>query len=173
MSRTFEPAVLVLADGEVFVKGSPDKKVGIGDKQRYERVDPSHSWNSNNIATNVLLYHLQRHSDHHAHPTRRYQALRHFDDSPQLPSGYGLMLGLAGDHQLVNAAVAMTPWYTMPGESSTVSTTGASSVFLSRRSSRGPPCNSDRELVRPVPSNPALPPVRSARYQPWTPTRVP
>ena len=37
---------------------------------RYERVDPSHSWNSNNIATNVLLYHLQRHSDHHANPTR-------------------------------------------------------------------------------------------------------
>jgi alkane 1-monooxygenase len=31
-------------------------------------------WNSNNIATNVLLYHLQRHSDHHANPTRRYQA---------------------------------------------------------------------------------------------------
>ena len=41
-----------------------------------------HSWNSNNIATNVLLYHLQRHSDHHANPTRRYQALRDFGESP-------------------------------------------------------------------------------------------
>ncbi|MEQ4549195.1 alkane 1-monooxygenase, partial [Nocardioides kribbensis] len=40
----------------------------VGARQRYERVDPSHSWNSNNIATNVLLYHLQRHSDHHANP---------------------------------------------------------------------------------------------------------
>ena len=43
---------------------------------RYERVLPSHSWNSNNIGTNILLYHLQRHSDHHANPTRRYQTLR-------------------------------------------------------------------------------------------------
>jgi alkane 1-monooxygenase len=50
------------------------QKVGVGQRQRYERVLPSHSWNSNNIATNVLLYHLQRHSDHHANPTRRYQA---------------------------------------------------------------------------------------------------
>ena len=44
------------------------QKVGAGERQRYERVDPTHSWNSNNIATNVLLYHLQRHSDHHANP---------------------------------------------------------------------------------------------------------
>ena len=56
---------------------------------------PQHSWNTNHIASNVVLYQLERHSDHHAHPTRRYQTLRHFDESPQLPSGYGLMLGLA------------------------------------------------------------------------------
>ena len=43
----------------------------------------------------MFLYNLERHSDHHANPTRRYQTLRHFDDAPQLPSGYGLMLGLA------------------------------------------------------------------------------
>jgi alkane 1-monooxygenase len=62
---------------------------------RYERVDPSHSWNSNNLATNVLLYHLQRHSDHHANPTRRYQALRDFPESPVLPTGYAGMIVLA------------------------------------------------------------------------------
>lgn len=62
---------------------------------RYERCRPEHSWNSNHVASNVLLYQLERHSDHHAHPTRRYQALRHFEEAPQLPSGYGLMLGLA------------------------------------------------------------------------------
>jgi alkane 1-monooxygenase len=62
---------------------------------RYERVDPSHSWNSNNLATNVLLYHLQRHSDHHANPTRRYQALRDFPESPVLPTGYAGMILLA------------------------------------------------------------------------------
>ncbi|MEO3783863.1 alkane 1-monooxygenase [Actinocorallia sp. B10E7] len=62
---------------------------------RYERCTPQHSWNSNNITSNVLLYHLQRHSDHHANPTRRYQALRHFDEAPELPSGYATMIVLA------------------------------------------------------------------------------
>lgn len=62
---------------------------------RYERVRPIHSWNSNNIGSNVLLYHLERHSDHHAHPTRRYQSLRHFEESPQLPTGYAGMMFLA------------------------------------------------------------------------------
>lgn len=75
--------------------GMRRQKVGAGDRQRYERVDPSHSWNSNNIATNVLLYHLQRHSDHHANPTRRYQALRDFEESPVLPTGYAGMIVLA------------------------------------------------------------------------------
>lgn len=71
------------------------QKVGTGERQRYERVDPSHSWNSNNIATNVLLYHLQRHSDHHANPTRRYQTLRDFEESPVLPTGYSGLILLA------------------------------------------------------------------------------
>jgi alkane 1-monooxygenase len=62
---------------------------------RYERCAPRHSWNSNSIASNILLYHLQRHSDHHANPTRRYQALRHFDEAPELPSGYSTMTRLA------------------------------------------------------------------------------
>ena len=71
------------------------QKVGKPGKERYERVDPSHSWNSNNIATNVLLYHLQRHSDHHANPTRRYQTLRDFEESPVLPTGYAGMIVLS------------------------------------------------------------------------------
>jgi alkane 1-monooxygenase len=62
---------------------------------RYERCRPEHSWNSNNVASNVLLYHLQRHSDHHANPTRRYQALRHVEEAPQLPTGYAGMIVLA------------------------------------------------------------------------------
>jgi alkane 1-monooxygenase len=65
------------------------------DDGRYERCRPEHSWNSNNVASNVLLYHLQRHSDHHAYPTRRYQALRHVDEAPQLPTGYAGMIVLA------------------------------------------------------------------------------
>ncbi|WP_018180996.1 alkane 1-monooxygenase [Jongsikchunia kroppenstedtii] len=62
---------------------------------RYERARPEHSWNSDHIATNIFLYHLQRHSDHHANPTRRYQTLRSFDGAPNLPSGYASMIGLA------------------------------------------------------------------------------
>lgn len=62
---------------------------------RYVRCMPEHSWNSNHIVGNILLYHLQRHSDHHAHPTRRYQALRHFAEAPQLPSGYAGMISVA------------------------------------------------------------------------------
>lgn len=62
---------------------------------RYERCQPEHSWNSNHTVTNLFLYHLQRHSDHHANPTRKYQSLRHFEDSPQLPSGYAGMITLA------------------------------------------------------------------------------
>lgn len=65
------------------------------DSGRYERCAPKHSWNSNNVVTNLFLYQLQRHADHHANPTRRFQSLRHFDESPQLPSGYASMLLLA------------------------------------------------------------------------------
>ncbi len=62
---------------------------------RVERCMPEHSWNSNHMVTNLFLYHLQRHSDHHANPTRHYQALRHFEESPQLPAGYAAMILLA------------------------------------------------------------------------------
>ena len=62
---------------------------------KYERVTPLHSWNSNHLVTNGFLYHLQRHSDHHAWPARRYQTLRNFPEAPQLPTGYAGMILLA------------------------------------------------------------------------------
>jgi len=55
---------------------------------RVERCQPHHSWNSNHVFSNLVLFHLERHSDHHAHPLRRYQSLRHFPDLPTLPNGY-------------------------------------------------------------------------------------
>lgn len=55
---------------------------------RYERCQPHHSWNSNHIASNLALFHLQRHSDHHAYPARAYQSLRDFPELPRLPVGY-------------------------------------------------------------------------------------
>ncbi|MEZ5520315.1 MAG: alkane 1-monooxygenase [Dokdonella sp.] len=61
---------------------------------RFERCGPEHSWNANQIVSNLMLYQLQRHSDHHANPRRSYQTLRHFADSPQLPAGYGALIPL-------------------------------------------------------------------------------
>jgi alkane 1-monooxygenase len=61
----------------------------------YEAPQPHHSWNTNHLVSNLVTFHLQRHSDHHAYPSRRYQSLRHFEDLPQLPSGYFGMFTLA------------------------------------------------------------------------------
>lgn len=58
------------------------------DNGRYEPCAPRHSWNANHVVSNLVQFHLQRHSDHHAHPARPYQSLRSFEDSPQLPTGY-------------------------------------------------------------------------------------
>ena len=55
---------------------------------KLEHCQPHHSWNADYVASNLLLYHLERHSDHHAHPTRRYQCLRSFPGLPTLPNGY-------------------------------------------------------------------------------------
>jgi len=64
-------------------------------KDGYEPVNPLHSWNANARVTNFFLFKLQRHSDHHAFASRRYQILRSFDESPQMPTGYAGMLLLA------------------------------------------------------------------------------
>jgi alkane 1-monooxygenase len=62
---------------------------------KYERCAPQHSWNANHMASNLLTFHLERHSDHHAYAARHYQSLRHFDNVPQLPNGYFGMFLLA------------------------------------------------------------------------------
>lgn len=61
----------------------------------YERVLPSHSWNSNRTMGRIMLYELTRHSDHHYLASRKYQVLRHFRESPELPGGYPAMMILA------------------------------------------------------------------------------
>ena len=55
---------------------------------RFERCQPHHSWNANYTFSNIVLFHLERHSDHHANSSRRYQSLRTFDGIPELPNGY-------------------------------------------------------------------------------------
>lgn len=62
---------------------------------RYEKVKPIHSWNSNHVMGRLLLFELTRHSDHHYNAGRKYQILRHFDESPQMPTGYPGMILVA------------------------------------------------------------------------------
>lgn len=64
---------------------------------RYEHAMPRHSWNSSHPVTNLLLINLQRHSDHHYKPDRRFPLLQTYDEdeAPQLPFGYPLMVFLA------------------------------------------------------------------------------
>lgn len=61
----------------------------------FKRVLPIHSWNSNHPMGRLLLFELTRHSDHHYKASRKYQILRHFDDAPQMPTGYPGMIVLA------------------------------------------------------------------------------
>lgn len=78
--------------------GLTRKHLGDG---RYEHVQPRHSWNAAHRASNWLLINLQRHSDHHYKPDRRFPVLQTYgrQDAPQLPYGYPVMTMLA-----------MVPW---------------------------------------------------------------
>ena len=74
--------------------GLTRKHLGNG---KYEHVKPHHSWNAAHKATNWLLINLQRHSDHHYKPDRRFPLLQTYSESeaPQLPFGYPIMTALA------------------------------------------------------------------------------
>lgn len=62
---------------------------------KYERAMPEHSWNSDHIIGRLMLFELSRHSDHHYMASRKYQVLRHHDNSPQMPTGYPGMILLS------------------------------------------------------------------------------
>ncbi|MEM6637014.1 MAG: alkane 1-monooxygenase [Pseudomonadota bacterium] len=70
--------------------GLTRRYVGAG---KYEHARPHHSWNATTRATNWLLINLQRHSDHHFKPDRRFPLLQTYgkDEAPQLPYGYAVM----------------------------------------------------------------------------------
>ena len=74
--------------------GLTRKHLGDG---RYEHIKPRHSWNASHKASNWLLINLQRHSDHHYKPDRRFPLLQTYgeDDAPQLPFGYPAMTFVA------------------------------------------------------------------------------
>ena len=58
------------------------------DSNRYERVQPHHSWNSNFNIGRITLYELTRHSDHHYKSSKKYQVLNSHNECPTLPLGY-------------------------------------------------------------------------------------
>jgi alkane 1-monooxygenase len=70
--------------------GLTRKHLGDG---KYEHVRPHHSWNAAQKVSNWLLINLQRHSDHHYKPDRRFPVLQTYSeaDAPQLPYGYPVM----------------------------------------------------------------------------------
>lgn len=74
--------------------GLTRKHLGEG---KYEHVQPRHSWNAAHKASNWLLINLQRHSDHHYKPDRRFAVLQTYgaEKAPQLPYGYPVMTMLA------------------------------------------------------------------------------
>jgi alkane 1-monooxygenase len=82
----------------------------------WERIRPEHSWNSSHLLGRALLFELSRHSDHHAHPRRKYQVLRHFPEAPQLPTGYPGMIVLSLVPPLFFAVVhrRLETWRTAP-----------------------------------------------------------
>jgi alkane 1-monooxygenase len=64
--------------------------------ERYGNMTPAHSWDSYHRFSNYLEFHLQRHADHHAAPTKSYCELQPMPlDAPRLPAGYPVMIGLA------------------------------------------------------------------------------
>jgi alkane 1-monooxygenase len=65
------------------------------DGEYYEKVMPVHSWNADHPIGRIMLFELTRHSDHHYMASRKYQVLRHFDNSPQMPTGYPGMMVLS------------------------------------------------------------------------------
>ena len=68
------------------------KKTG---ENSYERTMPIHSWNSSHVVGRLMLFELSRHSDHHYKASRKYQVLKHYDEAPQMPTGYPGMMILA------------------------------------------------------------------------------
>lgn len=65
-----------------------------GDGRR-ETLDVRHSWNSSNVAANMLIFNMGRHSDHHRAPSAPYQSLAHMAAAPELPAGYAGSILLA------------------------------------------------------------------------------
>lgn len=65
------------------------------ENDRWEKVKPCHSWNSNVYWSSIYLFQLPRHSDHHQLASRHYFELELHRGAPQLPHSYPSMVLLA------------------------------------------------------------------------------
>jgi len=61
---------------------------------KLERLAAHHSWNTNNKISELSLFQLENHADHHLHPSHSYEKLKSLDESPQYPTGYSGMMVL-------------------------------------------------------------------------------
>jgi alkane 1-monooxygenase len=60
-----------------------------------EGVKPYHSWQTNSLASRIMLLELTSHTDHHLHATKHYQTLEAVKGSAVLPYGYFGMFFIA------------------------------------------------------------------------------
>ncbi len=69
----------------------------VGADGKPEPIGPAHSWNAGEWFTGHMMLNAPRHSDHHAHPGRRYPALTLPDrtQAPRLPASLPVMSVLA------------------------------------------------------------------------------
>ncbi|WP_211440671.1 alkane 1-monooxygenase [Collimonas humicola] len=92
MLQAFYGIVLLEVTNYIEHYGLLRKKLADGS---YERCSPAHAWVSNHVVCTLFLYQLQRHADHHIHPSRSYQTLHHHEGTPQLPASYVTLMLVA------------------------------------------------------------------------------
>lgn len=64
-------------------------------RDKMERVNETHSWQTDKGVSRYFLLELARHADHHMYGSRPYHKLRSFENAPVLPTGYAGMIYLA------------------------------------------------------------------------------
>lgn len=65
------------------------------DRSHSPPLGPEHSWNSSNAFSNLLIFNMGRHSDHHRKPAAAFPELAPVGGAPELPLGYAGSILLA------------------------------------------------------------------------------
>lgn len=62
---------------------------------KYERITELHAWGNTHAKGGFNLFQLDKHADHHLHPSHSYETLVHHEESPELPAAYSTMMLMA------------------------------------------------------------------------------